>query len=1260
MFNCLRKIKDYFLLKRSGLFDEDYYCLQYPDVRQADVNLLWHFVSLGWKEGRNPSAGFNTNYYLEQRTLLKQERDELEKCRNSYDLVTHSRSRKMTEPIRRIVRFTSSKIGRGGNKWKEIENSELFDQNWYLESYPNIHGNPAKHYHKKGWKQGYDPSPQFSTNGYLELNPDVHAASIDPLWHYIHFGRQEKRNISKHQPEPIIEAEEIIETSQIALPDETGTAKEFGNSELFNEKWYVGSYPNIHGNPATHYYQEGWKQGYDPSPFFSTNGYLECNPDVQAASVNPLWHYLNFGKHETRNIKLLKSGSNKEDEETKRRSRISQRNMTGIEILNSQQKDITPERALVEVSQLECAPLISILMPTYNPEPRWLQEAILSLQKQYYPKWELCITDDGSSDSRAIGFIQGVASVDSRIKLQCRKKNGGISAASNDSLNRATGDYIALMDQDDALPPDALFWIAKVVQNNPEIDFIYTDECKVDTSVEPNYSGFFFKPDWSPEMMINFMYTGHLTVYKKELIDKVGGFRSEFDFSQDYDLALRASEKAKKVHHIERILYFWRTLPGSGSSGGKEYSLKSNMLALQSHYQRQGIDVIVTNQAYGRSIQIKDRPSPKISIIIPTDNEKNILDFIPLLISRTTYPNYEIVIVTNTEVCKKINDTFPYYTGDFLRTIAYDKKPFNFSDKCNFGSSFSSGDVIVFLNDDALPNHNDWIDRMLDLLLLPGVGGVSPLMLYEDGRVQYAGIQAGQQICGLFGPSFQLMDINDTENMIVNPKLIRNVSVLTGACLMIRRSIFNEIGEFDSTNTPNGHSDVDLSLRIWEAGYRCVYTPYSVLTHPGSGTWSFLGLKDKANIYAISRWKDYVSSDKYFTKSMHQYYLGSLDLPYELHIPTDWNPPLNNNGSILLISHELSRTGAPVVASTTARILKENGYFVVVASFRQEPLMDDILADGIPVIIDQSIKDYRWTSPKDVPAIISHSIRGIIQDFDLVFVNTFVCHNIINCYNGTNIPILWWLHEGNTSYAEGNDRFMPLQIKDNIRVLCGGKYVQNILKDFDIRYDTDIMLYGVEDRYSPTREKLDEKVRFIFPGSFEKRKNHKVLFEAIKKLTPESRENSEFICVGIYWEQNFYDDLVKQAGSIPNLTLLDPIPYNELMELYDTCDCVVVPSIDDPMPVVLAEGMMLSKIVLCSNMTGTAQYIKDGLNGYVFDCNDSDELAKKLEFIIANRRQLGSVKKAGRKVYEKLFSIEAFQDKLLSEVEKSRKHGNNG
>jgi GT2 family glycosyltransferase len=1028
-------------------------------------------------------------------------------------------------------------------------------------------------------------------------------------------------------------------------------------SGLFDPIYYLMNNPDVRRadvDPLMHFVKYGWKENRNPSIEFNVRAYLENYPDVKMTNRNPFVHYLRYGRKEGRSPLSIKLANypltEKGNEFFVKQSQQNLHDLVGLMILENQQKEINAEIALSKINDFHYTPLISIIMPIFNPELKWLIKAVRTIQSQYYSKWELCITDDGSSERTGIDFIKQVSSRDNRIKLYCREENGGISAASNDSLKFATGDYVALMDQDDEITPDALFWVVEALQNDPKIDFIYSDECKIDTNEDVKYSEFFFKPDWSPEMMINFMYTGHLSVYKKNLVDEIGGFRSEFDFAQDYDLALRVSEKATRIHHIERVLYFWRKLPGSGSIGDKRHSIVPTMLALKSHYKRLGVDVLVTNRVFGRTIQLIDRPAIKISIIIPTDDESKIMDFIPTLLTKTTYPNFEIVIVTNNELSKKIESQFPYYIGDILKVVLYDNKSFNFSEKCNLGSSAASGEVLVFLNDDAVPSQSDWLEPMLDLLLLPGVGGVSPLMVYEDGRVQYAGIQAGQHVNGLFGPSFHLMQADDNENMIVNPMLIRNVTVLSGACLMIRKSIFEEVGRFDAVNTPNGHSDVDLSLRIWKAGYRCVYTPFSKISHPGSGTWNALDEHDRANLYILTHWKDHVTKDHYFTKSMRRYNLHTLDLPFEFHLPENWDSPKNSKGTILIISHELSQTGAPMVVATTARTLKNQGFFVIVASFKEGPVLYDILSDDIPVVIDQNLANYRWRLPDEVPQVISHSFKSVMYEFDLVIINSFVCHNIVNCYNGTTVPIIWWLHEGRTSFENGTYRYMPKKLGNNIHVLCVGKYVQNTLKKFGINYESEILLYGVEDTYTPLREKLTEKVRFIFPGSFEKRKNQKLLFEAIQLLSEEAKEKSEFICIGPYWDQTFYDQLKQQAEKIKNLTLLEPIPHDKLMDLYDTCDCVVVPSIDDPMPVVLTEGMMLSKILLCSNMTGTAYYIKDGVNGYIFDCNDAKTLAEKLEFIIRYRDQHDDMKREARKLYEEHFSMAAFTENLLLKV----------
>ena len=420
-----------------------------------------------------------------------------------------------------------------------------------------------------------------------------------------------------------------------------------------------------------------------------------------------------------------------------------------------------------------------------------------------------------------------------------------------------------------------------------------------------------------------------------------------------------------------------------------------------------------------------------------------------------------------------------------------------------------------------------------------------------------------------------------------------------------------------------------------------------------------LGLKDKANLYVIKKWHAKLKSDSYFTHSMRRYSLGAYDLPYDIFIPDAFHPEFETKGDLLLISHEFSRTGAPVVLLETAKILKDAGYFVVVASPFDGPMKTDFLQLGVMVIIDKTLADYRWREPSEVPKLISHSIKGIIHEFDLVICMTMVCHNLINCYSGTDVPIFWWLHEGSYSYKD-NARFMLNKLGSNVTVRCGGLYAQEMLSKYKPNYKSEILLYGIRDRADEFSDSanLTEKTRFIFPGSYESRKNQRLLLAAIESLPDDVSRSVEFVLVGSVFETSpdsikIYRDMKAAEVRIENLTVLLPIPYDQLMSLYESVDCIVAPSVDDPMPVVLTEGLMLSKIVLCSDMTGTSKYIKDGVNGFVFKSGNLHELRDKICYIARHRHEMDSIRKAGRDLFEKVFSEETFDEALRVDVKQS-------
>ena len=489
-------------------------------------------------------------------------------------------------------------------------------------------------------------------------------------------------------------------------------------------------------------------------------------------------------------------------------------NDTARDIFAKQQSELTIAQAVELQKTFVCQPLISVIMPVYKTPVKWLRRVVESLQAQYYDRWELCAVDDCSPTDEQRNLLKELAAGDPRVRFSVMEKNGGISAASNVSLQMARGEFIALVDHDDELTPDAFFRVVEALNQNPDADFLYSDECKVDDTEQSKLFHFVFKPDWSPEIMLNSMVTGHLTVYRRNLVESVGGFRGEYDFSQDYDLALRMSEATDRIVHIERILYLWRAIPGSAASGGKDYARESNIAALNDSFRRRGIPAEAQPGPLA-NIPNFDLPfdSTKVSIVIPSDSARNLRLALDAIRVGTGYPNYEVVVVCNGPVAELLSEEYADWKS--ARFIKYDKK-YNFSDKCNEGARAAHGDIVVFYNDDVFPMQNDWIERLIECLWIPGVGGVSPKLLYEDDTIQYAGMISGTP--GLCGTAYNHVHVNSFDSFLTMHQWIRNVSILSGACCALRKETFLQIGAFDEVNTPDGHSDMDLSYKLIESG----------------------------------------------------------------------------------------------------------------------------------------------------------------------------------------------------------------------------------------------------------------------------------------------------------------------------------------------------------------------------------------------------------------------------------------------------------
>ena len=476
-------------------------------------------------------------------------------------------------------------------------------------------------------------------------------------------------------------------------------------------------------------------------------------------------------------------------------------------------------------------PLASVIMPVFDtPEP-FLRAAIESVLAQVYENWELCIVDDASTAAWIPEVLDEYSQRDERVRVVRRAVNGHISAASNTALEIARGEWVVLLDHDDALTEHALALAALAIADHPGVGLVYSDEDRIDELGRMSLP--FFKPDFDPVLLLAQNYVCHMTMVRRALIEKVGRFREGLEGSQDWDLVLRVTEllAADEVCHIPHVCYHWRAHRDSTAAGleAKPYAADAGALAVSDHLGRQGREAqVLLNSATG-IVRVKwplpSRP-PRVSIIVPTRDGRHLAACLRSLFSTTSYPDFEVVIVDNGSVGDEAHQLFRDYGR--VATILSDDRPFNFSALNNRAVAQCSGDVVCFLNDDCEITDHGWLEEMVGQVCQPGVGVVGAKLLYPDGRIQHAGVVLG--IGGTAGHPNRFLDHLDYGyfGWLETP---RSLSAVTGACMAVRRSIFEQVGGFDEVNLSVAFNDIDFCLRVREAGWRTVWTPHAVLMH---------------------------------------------------------------------------------------------------------------------------------------------------------------------------------------------------------------------------------------------------------------------------------------------------------------------------------------------------------------------------------------------------------------------------------------------
>ncbi len=816
-------------LKPTAFFDTQWYRAQYADAMRRKRNPFAHYLRRGWREGFNPSAEFDTDWYIARYPDVA--------AANVCPLLHYQRhgalEGRMPKPPR-IMRALAEEIEtltRGGP-------SRFVAPSWTLGLEPfaakRVTQSPS------GWSTSPGNDPRLSLDrrieaGFLRIRLQARVARIRPA--------------------------ALRETVCEVFFD-------MGNGYLYDQGLIYGFKDGrLDVDDLILLENDACRIRIDPvntdCDFIFDTFTIESVPLQEAIQALHRTYRLREGDKGSESTfidqmkwatapRFVRSLGQSVDT-----SRSNYERWIDVRRLDAERRRILSD------AQTADAPSFSILMPVYKSDLRYLKAAIDSVRAQIHVSWTLCIVDDGSGEPILRDFLNAQAASDPRIRVEHRADNSGIAAATNRALAMADGEFIALLDHDDELAPQALSTMAQAIRQNPAADMLYSDEDKID--VDGRRSDPLFKPDWSPEFFLGCMYTCHLGVYRRVLVEAVGGFRSAFDFAQDYDMAFRVSAKARAVVHVPDILYHWRILPTSTASGAdaKPTAELAARRAVQAHLDATGLRGTALPGPFAGSHRVKLDliGTPLISIVIPTAGRRIradqqrwfVLDLLRSVRQTSTYRNVEIVVVDNGDIEPALERHLSAFA---LVRVRYDAALFNIAEKLNLGVEAARGEYVILLNDDMTIITPDWLEELVSWVQRPGIVAAGAKLLFPDNTVQHAGILLLAQ-----GPSHPYYGAADVDaGLVGSALLVRNYAAVTGACLAVAKRDYQAVGGFDPAFRVN-YNDVDFCLKLLDLG-RIVYTPFAKLYHYESVS------KDEAPASELQlfnqKWNTIVGADPFY------------------------------------------------------------------------------------------------------------------------------------------------------------------------------------------------------------------------------------------------------------------------------------------------------------------------------------------------------------------------------------------------------------
>ncbi len=1061
------------------------------------------------------------------------------------------------------------------------------------------------------------------------------------------------------------------------------TIKICSNSIYFDANWYLERYPDVKASgldPLFHFVKHGALERRDPGPNFSTADYLLEYPELEKKGINPLVHLEKTRK------KLWNTKKNYQDW------------VRLYDTITNRDRNYIKEK----IATLKYTPTISIVLPVYNTPEKWLKLAINSVLKQLYPYWELCIADDASSATHVKEILSDYVKNDSRIKVIYRETNGHISESSNSALQLATGEFIALLDHDDELSEHALYKIAEELNDYPNAALIYSDEDKIDaqgTRCEP-----YFKSNWNPDLFYSHNFISHLGVYRRSVINEIGGFRKGYEGSQDYDLALRVIEiiTPDQIRHVPHVLYHWRIVSDSVSNS-KAYTCEdAARYAIQTHLERQKVigAQVVQNPFlpnFHRVIYPLPTVQPLVSIIVPTKDKVNVLKCcIESILKKTEYSNFEVLIVDNQSQQQETHAYFEQLKhNQKIKIISY-RKPFNYSKINNFAVAQAQGEIVLFLNNDTEVISSSWLTEMVSQVIRPEVGVVGAKLYYPDDTIQHAGVIGGY---GLVAGHIFSRWPRKKHGYMGKDSLSQNFLAVTAACMAMRRAVFAELEGFEENTLAVAFNDVDLCLRAYKKGYRILWTPYAELYHYESLTRGKAQTEEekaqekKEVIYMVKYWSDLLQNDPFYNPNLSlscSYYslafpprrskitapvtvieskerylatesfaeslldaqgsfVGSLippaefDKDYYLTLYPDvanagidpyWHfinhgktegrrgSPFNlykdvipfndTKETVLLVSHDASRTGAPILTLNIAQELKKQFNIVIlllnsgsITSFFEQTC-------NTIISIDRSIHSNK--------VFTDNLVYQTVQHYNIQFsiVNSIESFYVLEPLAKRFIPSILLIHEFAT-YTRPHCKFMDAFLWAG-KIVFPAKIVQdNAISNYtqngihlthifsqgksniptEPHHEADIKKDSLYDNY----QSQSKPFLVLGVGSVHYRKGVDLFIATAAELKRSYPQyNIKMLWVGSGYDPEhdisyscYLAAQIERSDLTGHFELIDEV--SNLEALYQQADLFYLSSRLDPLPNVAIDVMILGKPLICFDQgTGIAEILQQDFN----------------------------------------------------------------